>query len=1620
MKQGLSTVEGMKTEGEGEQVDTNTERQPKQQTPVRDTPRLDHNTDDRSIAECQHRVEHPDETNIAVEGEIATKVARDLSCDGNQQEGQVVLPLVADDSNVAPGGGRRTRKPATCRTLTYVNGVGIKTLIDTGAWRTMLDNSVYDRLRSLMKLELKPCSFGLQGATGTKLKIYGVIENLTFTLGGRIFTTDAIVCRVVGVEAILGMDFLNRHRAIVDIGNSTITLSGQVCPVSEPERKNIAYAAKVVEDVQVPSGQVVAVTLDHQWEPRETLGLFEPMVVLGAHVMVSTQIVRPSSRRSIIWLENRSSATITVAKDQILGQVYELAPGSHSSDEVSYAVYEVHAGSRPVQDGTELVRTPGETESDVCLTLCPHRDDVGAIASQAPPPALAVRRVGPEVRAPSKNLRKTVKGVGLSSTERDDAIACSDAGAVRSEYAKLPPHLHSMLPDPASLSAGQARKLVALVSQYEDVFVGADGKVGYTDLTSLHIDTGDAKPFRIPARRTGFAEKKVIEDTVADLLAEGKIRPSESAWASPVVLVKKKDGTMRFCLDYRRLNDKTAKDAYPLPKIDETLDQLAGSRWWSCLDLASGYWQIAVHPDSVAKTAFSTHMGLYEWLVMPFGLCNAPAVFERLMDKVLNNLQWHGVLVYLDDVMAHGASFDSALERLKKVFQRFRAANLKLKPKKCHLLAQEVDYLGHRISRDGVAPLSDKVSAIVHWSTPQNVDDLRSFLGLTGYYRRFISDYSGRAAPLTGMLKKGVAWEWTTQRDEAFRDLRSALTCAPVLTFPRAECTFILDTDASDFAIGGVLSQLQDGEERVIAFHSKTLNDTQRRYCTTKRELLAIKACIEQWEHYLRMDKFLLRTDHAALKWVSTMACRDVTMLRWAGYIQEFNFDIEHRPGRLHVNADAMSRASLRKCGTPGCLQCEKPYYEEVERDHSYSAVYATTRSQTRESVRDISPLSTRFPPPRDTRSACRRKRDKTPWVSAKSNPLPLAEPEPPAIVPEVTPDANRENDAGRDLAAPPQLEDGGETPRYQTRSRTRQQEEVTKASVGLPPSSQDSCSRQDKPSKRVTWAEDIQSFIEIPGPKAKRLLKREVKTRLEQARDFERRLKAEAKDATTKPPSRANRKPRRGKRGGRPRVRPETPDVLPSGEAEPDFGRVDHLSNDDWLRAQKADPTIRTLNRLKRASHDDARPEGKVRGSLTDEMKQLVYQWPSLAKEHGLWCRVLIEPDTKSRIVQKLVPYKYRYAIFRAIHGRPEGGHFGYDRVYALAYNRFFWIGMSSDLRKWLKSCDTCQRVKPGPGKGRYPLVQELTGSVLSRCAIDFSGPWPATNRGNQYILVLQDYFSKWLELWSLPDRKATTVAKCLIQFMQRYGTIQKLHSDQGREFESNLIAEVCTLWGVDKTRTQPYTPWSDGMVERANRTIHRMLTSYVEERRDVWDDHLGNVAMAYNATVHSSTGYTPFKLMHSRCEDPELPLDLLYGTSVPRLVPSCPATFVEQQRAIAATIAGNVRESLEKQASVQSRTHLRGGLKIRRYAVGDMVLVYHPPTANQKLMHSWKGPFRVIAVNMESLMVKIMVPPARTQYVHCSRLKPYFPPPYHEVIKWDKVPSTGSGVSSCAAPRD
>ena len=452
-----------------------------------------------------------------------------------------------------------------------------------------------------------------------------------------------------------------------------------------------------------------------------------------------------------------------------------------------------------------------------------------------------------------------------------------------------------------ALSKEQSVALGKTLIEFQDIFSKNDTDLGCFTVVKHKINTGDAKPIRQKMRRTPLGFDKEEKEHLDGLVDAGVTQPSLSEWASPPVLIRKKDGKVRWCIDYRALNDKTVKDAYPLPNITECLDVLGDNQFYSSLDMTSGYYQIEIEESDRPKTAFLTRYGLFEHCYMPFGLCNAPATFQRAMMLLLRGLTWEEVLAYLGDVTILGKDFYDHLDNLITVFKRFRSYNLKLKPKKCFLFQTQIMFLGKLVTKNGISVNPDSISVIKKWPKPTTVKEVQKFLGLVNYHRAHLKDFGNIAHALYDLTKKGTEFAWTQEHGEAFEKLKSALISAPCLAFPRNTSEpFVVDTDASDDAIEAELLQLQDGEERVISYGSYILTPSQRNYCTTKKELLAIVRFTRQFKHYLLGRRFYVRTDHSCLHWLMGFKNPTGMLARWLGELSQYDMVVIHRKGKHH------------------------------------------------------------------------------------------------------------------------------------------------------------------------------------------------------------------------------------------------------------------------------------------------------------------------------------------------------------------------------------------------------------------------------------------------------------------------------------------------------------------------------------------------------------------------------------------------------------------------------------------------------------------------------------------------------------------------------------------------
>ena len=524
--------------------------------------------------------------------------------------------------------------------------------------------------------------------------------------------------------------------------------------------------------------------------------------------------------------------------------------------------------------------------------------------------------VAREGRAESKNLLTSILMLKQAQRAGDELMVAHVRPAAAADA-------------PASALEGKeeapAPAIQTVLDDMADVFAQLpDGLPPQREMDfELHLEPGsriaNQRAYPVPLRLRDECRRQITA-----LLEKGFISKSISPWSAPILFVAKKsvgsgstavsgappERTWRMVCDFRALNYCTSKHAGPLPVVQELLNELSGATHFSCLDLQQGYNQIRIAPGDRHKTAFSTPFGHFEWNVLAFGLCNAPAVFQKLLNSVYADELGRFVVVYLDDILVYSKSEAEHVEHLRIVLQRLRDHRLFAKLSKCQFCKSSVEFLGHVVSADGIGMDRHKVQAVQDWPQPRTVKDIMQFVGLTNYYRKFVKSYASITVPLYELLKKDTPFVWGEQQQAAFAKLKAALTEAPLLMLPRPNAPYEMHTDASDFAIGAVLYQKDatSGELRPIAYESHKLSEVQRRYATHERELLAVVHALKVWRMYLVGGPVTVRTDHAALEWFNTQPKLSQRQARWSIAIQEHDVTFEYVPGRMNVVADALSR----------------------------------------------------------------------------------------------------------------------------------------------------------------------------------------------------------------------------------------------------------------------------------------------------------------------------------------------------------------------------------------------------------------------------------------------------------------------------------------------------------------------------------------------------------------------------------------------------------------------------------------------------------------------------------------------------------------------------------------
>ena len=1246
---------------------------------------------------------------------------------------------------------------------------------------------------------------------------------------------------------LLGLDFIRDKNGLIDTVSEKICLQGEWIPMVLMKSGSRSYDISrvvVAQKVYIPP---------------------------HSHNQVQVRFTRPVSRDKEYCIEARNQhACYLIGNTLVRG-------GKHGYVSIinDSAVGVTLIPNRHLGVATEIDRIIPEEEVQVYVTGEKRFQDV----MQDMPSRSQGSSESAEfyVNACEKDNDTTSHSTGnetwLSELEAISQETDPDWGTRLSVVAKhMPVHLEKLFVDTCDrLNSEEAVKFGSLLIRYADRFSAHEFDIGLLQGVTHRINTGDAAPVKQPVRRSILALQEKEKQCIDKLVDMGMVVPSDSEWASPPLMVKKPDGSIRFCIDYRELNKRTVRDSYPLPLIEDCLDTLAGNKYFSKCDMSSAYYQILMDPRDQHKTAFNSRYGLFTWQRMPFGLCNAPATFMRAINLVLQGLTWKCVLAYLDDILVLGKDFEDHLNSLELVFIRMRQYNLKLKPSKCSFFHTEVDFLGRTISQEGMTISPSKISAVKEWALPENKKQLQSFVGFCNYFREHISNFAVVAAPLYDLCGANSEFVWTDEHTTAVERLKDLVTSAPCLAYPRNEGTFILDCDASGTAIGAVLSQVQpDGSVRPVSFASNVLLKEQRNYCITRKELLSVVKFTRMFRHYLLCREFVVRTDHSSLVWLLNFKYIEGQLARWLEELSRFNMKIQHRAGAKHINADALSRLpdSVTEC-----------------------ANYKTVKD-----YRDL--------PCYPHCNYCKRAQDQ--WGEFKQNVDSVTAVGGPMAPTEVMTINVQPSDHDSHNGEPESIEDGSFVHFIQNGGFSVMTNQVNSRNSQTVPVA----SVPDQGSSSTPQAGSAQNHTDIASDSI------------------------ESSDIISQQGS-ANLS-------------------SPVSVSRPNW--ITQYSTTDLKRFQHTDPHLIPIIQW---LEDDRSPGQAELFLQSDCTKHLWAMRNILELRQGVLYYYWITVEGRRRLF--VVPVDLKEKVMSSCHDLKAAGHLGIDKTYHKIIMSFYWPNMKKEIRAFVKSCNLCNRYKKFTNTPRAKQRPYHAGMPMERVHLDILGPFRLTTRGNKYVLVIVDQFSKWTECVALPDQTAESIAYGFFsRFVSFFGCPRKIHTDQGKNFDGNLFHAFCSLLEIVKTRTTPFHPQSNAQCETKNRIVLQMIRIFCDGKPGDWDYQLPFLCMALHATKSRSTGFTPNMLMLGR--EVTSPADLMFGTEshVPAMSPPewvrYVCTSLEEAHAFARI---HLRNSLMRQKSAYD-------LKSRETAfkVGDFVQKKQTSTkiGAKALGPIWDGPFLVI----------------------------------------------------------
>ena len=1264
-----------------------------------------------------------------------------------------------------------------CESPVKINGTSTVCLIDSGSQVTVVSEGFYNRHLKNVPLEHIDTTLNITGAGGQSVPYLGVVR-VTVSLPKDVVGTASDLQTL----AVVCPDTRISSRLPVIIGTNTLRALAKTCErqggrywhTSLPIRCEVAFA--------------------YREAASNVKGRLCPVRLLGRDVVVPPQTavdVRGTVRQGV-----------STNRDAVLVQepTLESLPDGLA----------VLSGKAPSKD-LPRVKVTLVNHTDSPITVKGRRVVADLFSIQA---EYAISNVIQDLNNPAAGEATT------SPAESSPDLTTKQKAELTSRFR------FGEEADPAWKTSFTQRLL-----GFGDVFSQAEFDIGRINIEH-DIELEPGPPVRDRPRPIPPQDLEEVRQHIQSLLDANIIKPSTSPFASPIVLVRKKNGSLRMCVDYRKINARTIRDSYALPKIEELFMTLSGAKFFTSVDLSKAYYQVPLTERAKKISAFTTPFGLFEFQRLSFGLVNAPMTFQRLMERCFHDMNLAELIIFLDDVLVHAKTLDELEERTISVLRRLREFGLKLDPDKCIFCVKEVCHLGFLISADGIRPDPSKLEALTSWPIPKTVKDVKSFIGFAGYYRRWVPHFSQLVKPLNDLtagyvprktqnkggkrgtltLSSDISHLWREDHQTAFEGVIRLLTSAPILGIADRGQPFTLHCDASGTGLGAVLYQRQDGVTKVIAYASRGLNKTEANYPAHKREFLALKwAMTEKFHDYLIGSKVTVVTDNNPLCHVLKNAKLDATSHRWLAALSLYDFDIRYKRGATHVDADGLSRR-------PQPPPEEDPEYRKTVEKMEFLLKRA---GQLDPSVtQDVVTID------HDTVSAVMTAKG----ISTPATCLKMA---------------------------------------------------VTKTSRA----------------QRKT----------LIGPESPNKIDEFVP----------------AVEAVTK-----------------------TPEAIPDDVLTSEAPSQTTISKQEWRKLQRADHNIAAVIDCLKHGNTLKQPTNAEQRVYAREMRRLVLQ-------DGVLYRKTSDTEGTQRL-QLVIPHSSRKQAMKGVHEDLYHTHFE-DSV-RHARMRFFWPFMASDLERKIKRCERC--VRRGAQAQKAPMATISTTHPLELLSIDFLTIDVKGQKQN--ILVVMDHFTKYAQAILTKDQTARTVARALWdEFFMIYGFPSRILSDQGRDFESKLIKELCTVLGIEKCRTTPYHP-AGNPVERWNRTLINMLRSLEDNQKKDWRKHLRACVHAYNACIHQSTGYSPYYLFFGR--QPKLPVDLAFGIGADQK--STPREYIGRLKQ---SLKSAYQSAAVNMAKTAERNKARYDLKAHAATLeaGDRVLVRRlGPKVTSKVDDRWEeGVYKVVS---------------------------------------------------------